>query len=191
MDPLQAPTGHHGGVLKAAVYIGAWLFAGVAAVTAATIGVSMVGEQVTAERPAPLSATQVRDELAIDTAPSVTSSMSADEDSSDRAATASGDDASTTTAPSDHTAPANADHPPAAGPVETTRTYSLVGGTAILRFAPTGVTVVTATPNHGYSVDVEQEHGNGVKVEFESDAHESRVDGWWADGPVDRVRERD
>ena len=38
-------------------------------------------------------------------------------------------------------------------------------------------------------VVVEPEHGNGVKVEFESEAHESRVYGWWDGGPVERVSE--
>jgi hypothetical protein len=70
-----------------------------------------------------------------------------------------------------------------------TRTYNLRGGAASLRFAPSGVTVVFANPAAGFAVSVEPEHGNGVKVEFESEAHESRVDGWWENGPVDRVRE--
>jgi hypothetical protein len=58
-----------------------------------------------------------------------------------------------------------------------------------LKFTPSGVTVQWATPHDGYEVKVEPENGNGVKVEFESDAHRSRVDAWWADGPQDRVRE--
>ena len=70
-----------------------------------------------------------------------------------------------------------------------TRTYNLQGGTAALRYAPAGVEVVFANPAPGFRVEVEPEHGNGVKVEFESDAHESRVDGWWDGGPMERVRE--
>jgi hypothetical protein len=36
---------------------------------------------------------------------------------------------------------------------------------------------------------LEREHGNGWRVEFESEAHESRVTGWWDGGPQDEVRE--
>ena len=39
------------------------------------------------------------------------------------------------------------------------------------------------------TVDSEPEHGNGVKVEFESDGHESRVDAWWDAGPQVERRE--
>ena len=69
------------------------------------------------------------------------------------------------------------------------RTYNLVGGTAALRFSPSGVTVEYATPKAGFTVEVEPENVNGVKVEFESADHKSRVDGWWDNGPRDRVRE--
>ena len=60
---------------------------------------------------------------------------------------------------------------------------------ATLRFSPAGVEVVGATPNEGFSVDSEPEHGNGVKVEFESDAHDSRIDAWWDGGPQVERRE--
>ncbi len=58
-----------------------------------------------------------------------------------------------------------------------------------LSFSPGGVDVVGATPNEGFTVDTEPEHGNGVKVEFESDGHESRVDAWWDGGPQVERRE--
>lgn len=70
-----------------------------------------------------------------------------------------------------------------------TRTYALVGGTAALRFAPSGVSVLYATPKPGFTVETEPEHVNGFRVEFESDAHRSRVAGWWEGGPQDRTRE--
>jgi hypothetical protein len=60
-----------------------------------------------------------------------------------------------------------------------------------LRFAPTGVTVVVASPNAGYAVDVEGTHGNGVRVEFRSEEHRSRVEGWWDGGPQDDTEEQD
>jgi hypothetical protein len=63
------------------------------------------------------------------------------------------------------------------------------GGVVTLSFSPAGVDVVGATPNEGFTVDSEPEHGNGVKVEFESDGHESRVDAWWDGGPQVERRE--
>jgi hypothetical protein len=53
------------------------------------------------------------------------------------------------------------------------------------------VTVQWANPNAGFEVKVESEHGNGVRVEFESDDHRTRVEGWWADGPQDQVLEEE
>ena len=64
-----------------------------------------------------------------------------------------------------------------------------MGGTAALRFSPGGVTVVFANPANGFDVEVEPEHVNGVKVEFESEAHTSRVEGWWDGMPQERVEE--
>jgi hypothetical protein len=70
-------------------------------------------------------------------------------------------------------------------------TYNLVGGTATLRFSASGVTVVAAVPNAGFSAAVSQTHGTGKRVEFESDDHRSRVEGWWDGGAQDEVREDD
>lgn len=186
-----------GEMRKTALLIAAWFGAGVLAVTTASIGVSMVGQQVTDDRPAPLSATEVREELAAAAAgasapgPSVTApgpSVPEPAVSVPSAPVAP----PPTAAPSSPTAPVAVDPaPPApAAPASAeTRTYRLIGGTATLRFSASGVTVVTATPNAGFSVKVEPEQGDGVKVEFESDDHRSRVDGSWVDGPVDEVRE--
>ncbi|MGI9612750.1 MAG: hypothetical protein ACR2QO_07585 [Acidimicrobiales bacterium] len=67
-------------------------------------------------------------------------------------------------------------------------TYSLVGGSTAISFTPSGLTVLCATPNPGFEVRVEPE-SPGVKVEFEADHHESRIDAWWAGGPQHEIRE--
>lgn len=141
-----------------------WLAAAVVAVVVAWQGVAVVGDQVTDERPAPLAASEIESRLGR---------------------------TSTTTATTTTAAPPlpTEGSTPAAPPAAETRTYNLTGGTASLRFGPAGVEVVFANPASGFSVEVEPEHGNGVKVEFESSSHESRVDGWWDGGPVDRIRE--
>lgn len=162
----------------------AWLAAGAAAVAAATAGVAMVSDQVTESRPAPLDAAQVADELASQTqatAGAATTTTSTADAAAPPATTppSTTPPAPTTTAPS----------PPTTASPAVLRTYTLVGGTATLRFTSSGVTVVTASPNAGFDVEVEPEHGNGVKVEFERSGHKSRVSGWWEGGPRDDVRE--
>jgi hypothetical protein len=139
-----------------------WLVAAAVAAGAAWAGIGVVGDQVTDDRPAPLSADEVAQAVAADQAASST--------------TTTRGGAPTTTAP-----PADAS--------ATIRTYRMEGGVVTLRFSPAGVDVVGATPNEGFTVDTEPEHGNGVKVEFESDGHESRVDAWWDGGPQVERRE--
>ena len=154
--------------MRRSLLLGAvWLATAVGAVVLAWQGVSVVADQVTDDRPPPLAAGEIEAQLA-DADPTTTST--------------------TMTTPSVDTTGTTVAAAPAPGGVET-RTYNLRGGTAALRFAPSGVTVVFANPAEGFAVDVGPEHGNGVKVEFESSSHESRVDGWWDGGPVDRIRE--
>jgi hypothetical protein len=66
-----------------------------------------------------------------------------------------------------------------------------VGGTASLRFSATGVTVLSASPAPGFTVDIGDSHSGGKRVEFERDGHRSRLDAWWDGGPQDEVREDD
>jgi hypothetical protein len=140
-----------------------WVVAAALAAGVAWAGIGVVGDQVTDDRPAPLSADEVAE------------AVEADQPAG-----------STTTAPRGPTTTA------AVPPVDasaTTRTYRMEGGVVTLRFSPAGVEVVGATPNEGFTVDSEPEHGNGVKVEFGSDGHESRVDAWWDGGPQVERRE--
>lgn len=175
----------------------AWVAAAVIAVAVASWGVALVGRSVTEERPAALASAEVEERLAevASTAPGSSTSTTLPP-TEETATTEVGSDgtvpatsapgpAPTTTVPPATTAP-----PPTAAPAGETRTYTLVGGTASLRFTPSGVTVVFANPAQGFDVEIEPEHGNGVKIEFENDAHESRLDGWWDGGPQDRIEER-
>jgi hypothetical protein len=180
---------------KTVPYLTAWFVAGVGAVWLASAGVAMVGQQVTDDsRPAPLSADQVRDELAAEdgittttTAPSATSTTGAGPTTTaGGTATTQGSGGPPASGGVATTATTSAPPPPA--PAPTTKTYNLVGGTATLRFSSTGVTVVAAFPNAGFAVEV-SDHEGAARVEFESDDHRSRLDGWWAGGPQDEVRE--
>jgi hypothetical protein len=203
---------HHGVVPKFAAFAAAWLAAAAVAVVVAWQGVGIVTNQVTDDRPAPLAADEVRaltDEArardtADDAAPAPAGTATV---LSPTSAGPVGSTPTPTPTPTTSQAPGGSPAAPAtspttaapatAGPTTTeptapaaeTRTYNLVGGSAALRFSPSGVTVVWATPAAGFEVEVEPEHVNGVRVEFESDGHRSRVTGWWDRGPRDETRE--
>lgn len=183
--------------------VAVWLAAGAGAVALSSAAVSMVGNRVTAGRPATLSADQVRDQLLGDNGSTTLPTGGAEQppSSDDTASTtlpapdgATGSTTKPTTTPTTQGGPASDDSAPPttqAPQPATVRTYTLIGGTATLRFSQGGVTVQDATPQPGYSVEIEAEQGNGVKVEFRSDAHRSQVAGWWDNGPRDEVREED
>jgi len=44
------------------------------------------------------------------------------------------------------------------------------------------VSVLWASANPGFQVSVEEE-SPGMKVEFDSEDHDSRLDVWWSNGP--------
>ena len=203
----KPPRHHNGWVRKTLPYLGAWFIAGLLAVALASVGVSMVTEQVTTNnRPAALGAAEVRDELASidqDGAAEATPSLpevpptpptgamapgSSPSGSSADRAPAPGDGPSDPSTPTTTIAPVPTTLPAAPTPV--TRTYDLIGGTATLRFTSEGVTIITATPKAGFSVDIEANDDDGdARVEFESDDHLSRLDAWWDGGPQNEVRE--
>jgi hypothetical protein len=142
-----------------------WVAAAASAAGVAWAGIGVVGNQVTDDRPAPLSSEQVAQELQANQAPATTTTNAPD------------GGISTTAPPAD--------------PSATTKTYRMQGGVVTLRFSPAGVEVVGASPYEGFTVDTEPEHGNGVRVEFESDSHRSRLDAWWDAGPQVEPREDD
>jgi len=181
---------------KVALLAVAWVVVAAVALGVAWRGVRIVDEHVTESRPAPLTSREIQERAsapatatpadatttttsASGPAPTVTTAATSPTVSTQQPAPPR---ATTTTAPRTTTTT----RPPA--PAET-RTYSVTGGSASLRFSPSGVTVLWANPNPGYDVHVESENENGVKVTFESSSHRSRIDGWWDGGPQDRVRE--
>lgn len=82
--------------------------------------------------------------------------------------------------------------PPPSLPPADTRTVTSVGGSAALRFAGDRVEVLWATPNAGFTADVEDVTGQGeARVDFRSPDHRSRIKGEWQDGsPTVEVEER-
>jgi hypothetical protein len=158
-------------VRRLLTFTAAWLFAAVAATTAAWQGVSLVTHEVTDDRPAALAASDVQSKLddAAATAPATSTTGS-------RATPGS---TATTTTPPPTT--------PAVQPVR--ETYQLEGGVVTIQFSPTEVRAVGVTPNQGFSVKKSEPEDGGWRVEFESDSHRSRLDAWWDGGPQFRTRE--
>jgi hypothetical protein len=155
----------------------AWPVAAGVATVAAWQGVAIVTNQVTDNRPAPFEAAEVQ--AALDEVATTTTASTAPPGSGATTTTTTGGTTSTTaTTETTEVEPV-------------TITYRMVGGTTALRFTPSAVTALFAIPNAGFEVDVDADHGNGVRVEFESESHRSRVEGWWDGGPQERTREDD
>lgn len=189
---------------------GGWALATAAAVAVAVQGVGFVGREVTDRRPAALSVEDVRAALRDGepggpTATSTTTSRSttvvtggpagptttvARPATGTRAPSgsgvASGGSGSTGSGTSGGSSGTGT---PSPAPSSTTRTYTLVGGSASVRFEPGKVTVLWATPNSGYEVDVETYAPDRVEVRFRSQTHESELTAWWDGGPRDAIEE--
>lgn len=173
-------------VRRTLTFVALWFVAGAAATTVAWLGVSSVSDELAgnASHPDPLSAEEIQAELAAGTSTTTAGNPTTEPTST----TPSGPGGTTsTTEPTATTAPTTTTtRPPAAA---TTRSYDLVGGNVTLRFSPSGVTVVVATPAPGFRVELGGSHSGGAKVEFEGGGHKSEVEGWWDGGPQDEVRE--
>jgi len=190
-----------------------WLGAAALAVLLAWQGVARVGTGITDRAPRPLSAEDARAALgAVPGAPAAGVPGPAPAAEPSPGPAPGGDNsgvatATTTTRPRPAVTPPSTRPPvstppstrpaapapsspaaPAAGSV--VRTYNLVGGSATLRFDPSGtVTVVWADPSPGYRVEVDNRSDGGVRIRFDGSSHRSEVEAWWDNGPQDRVDE--
>ncbi len=74
---------------------------------------------------------------------------------------------------------------PAPASTTSSRTFSLVGGTVTFRCTGNVISLVSAVPNSGFTVKTETEHGGQqIKAEFESNAHESKIEASCVGGQV-------
>ena len=79
------------------------------------------------------------------------------------------------------------DEPPAATAV--TEAYNLTGGVVTVRYRGSTVTLVSATPNSGFGVEVNDGGPSKVDVRFRAEEHESRLVTRVRDGAPDPQRE--
>ncbi len=184
----------------AAVVLG-WVAATAAAVAVAYAGVSSVAGGVV--EPLPATVGQPSPSVLAEALASESASADATPGTPSPADTTTPDDAGGTpdtapaTTPPPSTAPSTAPSAtpsatprPTSAPASELRSYSLVGGSATLRYEPGRVTVVSAEPAQGFSYAIE---GNGtaeVRVDFRSEEHRSRLKGTWEDGgPREEIEE--
>ena len=182
---------------KTLPYLAAWFLAGVVAVAVASAGVSMVGDQVTDNAAqAPLSAEQVREELAAGSddatttePPAATTTTITATPTTVDAGGASGDDSAASTG-GGATTTSTTPPPPSSGGVDQDLQPGRRHRHAAVQRRPASPSSppcpTPASPSTSATA-----HDNGARVEFESEDHRSRVDGWWAGGPQDEVREDD
>jgi hypothetical protein len=189
-----------------------WLAAATVAVLLAWQGVQRVGTSVTGSHPRALSADEARETLAAEAA---TTTTAGDQPAPVATATTTAGPAATATTRSTTSRPSASSTsttrpagPAATGPTTTqatstastsappaatgvVRTYNLVGGSATLRFEPSGkVTVVWANPNPGYRVEVDDRDGGGVRIRFDGEDHRSELEAWWDGQPRERIEEQ-
>lgn len=74
-------------------------------------------------------------------------------------------------------------------PAAVTEAYELVGGAVTVRYRDGSTTLISATPNSGFDVDVNDGGPEKVDVRFRSDEHESRLVTRWRAGAPDPRRE--
>ena len=171
---------------RTVAFVALWFVAGAAAATVAWLGVSVVSEQLagSGSHPDPLSAEEIRAEVA--TEPTTTTiAGTAPPSSTTTTAPAPPPTPTTTRSPGTTTAPAH-DHHDRPGSRVDDQVLRSGGRRRDAAVLPDGVTVVVASPAVGFTVDIGESHDGGARVEFESDDHRSRVDGWWDGGPPGR-----
>jgi hypothetical protein len=143
---------------------GAWLAAAIVAAGVAWQGVRLVGDQVTDARPPSLTGEQIE------------AAVAASSEDATEPATGPTTTSATTSTPTTGGAAASE-------PAPEVRAWELTGGSVSLRFAPSGVTVVSAVPHTGYQVRPESRDDGGVRVEFDGPEGRSRIEAWWDGGP--------
>jgi outer membrane biosynthesis protein TonB len=65
--------------------------------------------------------------------------------------------------------------PPTSQPTTSTQTFALVGGTVTVTCSGNAITLNSATPNTGFTIDKQENEDGQVEVRFRNDDHESRL----------------
>ena len=65
------------------------------------------------------------------------------------------------------------------------QTINSVGGTVVVRYRPGEVELQAATPAPGFAVEIDDAGPPRVRVEFDSDEVEARIEVRWDNGSLD------
>jgi hypothetical protein len=65
------------------------------------------------------------------------------------------------------------------------RSVTTAGGTVVFRYRPEDVELQAATPAPGFDVELKDSGPQRVRVEFESEESDIRVEAEWKDGELD------
>lgn len=195
-----------------------WVVASIGAVTVAWAGVGVVNSEVIAPPPATIvplitnigspdlvTGESPVDDQSIDTTDSTTTTSqpasAGQESGSGSSTTANASQSSTTSVPATSSVPDAAPAPtvtttsttvPATAPTPAaeTQTFTLTGGSAAISFSASGLKLLWATANPDFGVIIEDQ-SQGLKIEFRSPNHRSRLDVWWENGPAHDIEERE
>ena len=175
--------------------VGAWLVATALAVGIGIGAVQLAGAQVTDDPAQALSADEVptkplRAQVTVPLPTTTTIPPSTTVPGSSPTTTQAG--ASATTAPNSPstTVPGTASTTSTvpsttAAPQSQVTVYQLIGGAVSIESSPGVVNLVWATPNAGFSAEVESAGPTNVQVEFESGSHKSKFRAEWSGGVLD------
>jgi len=93
--------------------------------------------------------------------------------------------ASTTSPTTSSSAPSSAPSSTDPAPEWSVRTVNSAGGTVVVRHRPGEVELQAATPASGFSVEIDDSGPTRVRVEFEADDDDIRVEVRWRDGELE------
>ena len=179
-EPLTTPVSlpPPAGLRRILLLVAIWLAGTVLATATVYEAVTVVAGQVTAQRSAGLSPSDL-DQASRRLSPSPSSLTPA-------SPTPTSDRSPSPAPPSTAPVPAApATSSPGATPPPPARTFGLVGGTAEVSCRGNVASLDWATPNSGFSVETgSSDSGTQVEVRFRSDAHESRLEAWCSGGQV-------
>lgn len=175
----------HNGEMKRLAVVAAWLAGTVLSGAVAWAVVGHAGERVGDEAVAPLSVKEVEDLAAALSTTSVPSTGTTGPPTgtsvSDGAATTTAS-ATTDTTLGQSSSTTTSSSPWEPGPV--TEAHRVAGGLVVIRYTPTWVELVGATPDQGFGVEVKSAGPEKVVVEFDGDEEEIRFEAELSEGEV-------
>ena len=181
--------------MKRALFIASWVVASIIATSVAMAAVSSVTDNVTDSPSATLATGSFDDDTSSTTTPDdggTSTTLPEDDGTSTTSTTLPDDDdddddgtTTSTTIPDDDDDDDDTTTTSVAPTPTETVTYQLVGGWVRVTIGQGFVRLEGAAPNPGFSMRLEADEGDEVRVRFESDDHRSEFEARWDDGELE------